>query len=81
MKEMLKNLLARFSRFVLVRPVLKQSFVLLLNRFPLMKMRMKLILFPSGQGAPSNFWPRTTSDLSPRATQILYDLKKALGRD
>jgi hypothetical protein len=80
MKKILKSLIVRFSRFLLVHPMLKRTLVLLLNRFPSVKNRLKLISFQYGNETFDYFRPRTIDDLSPRAVQILCDLKHTLNK-
>lgn len=64
-----------------MRPGLKQALLRVLGYFPSLKNRLKRISFQFENGTTDYFKTRANSDLSPRAAQILRDLKQALSRD
>lgn len=81
MKEIRKNLIVCLRHFVLRHPLLKQALLRVLKGFPSGKERLKRVLSQAGRGASKHFRPKNVSNLSPRALQVLRELKYALNRD
>ncbi len=80
-KERSKQMLLSIIALVIARPKLKKALVKFLNRLPRLKHRLALLTVANNPVQLVNSRTKKVPQLSRRASQILSDLKQAMGKE
>lgn len=77
-KKKLKQILIVLMSLLLSKPKVKKFLVKILDQLPRLKHRLKALSVSGKSVALPNSNKKEISQLSPRATQILHDIKQAM---